>query len=355
MTKQKTSLFKRASTIKKKLKILIYGDSGSGKTHFALTFPNCAVIDTEGSTELFEDRFDFDVLRTADYRTIMQALNQIEDGGKYETVVIDPITIIWQVLTEAGQMMAERRAARYNKPADDASMTPRDWGILKRRMNAVYHKLSNMPCNVIVCARLKDLVEKRGSDFIKTGEKPDGEKNIKYIFDIIIKLEMRGSRRFARIEKDRSGRLGTKDIENISFDHFAELLARGNNGTVEATPNPTEAARTAAAQIEKEQQSARQAARQKPTKEKKQVREPLQLTPPEGPLLPIPPAEPGAHWMDDETHNAQFSDFLSNRNRGKGITIEQACELLEVKTMHDYTGQRHEAMTAISAALKAAK
>ncbi len=60
--------FKKAVKAKQKLRLAIDGVSGSGKTYTALSVASglggrIAVIDSEhGSSELYADRFDFDVL-----------------------------------------------------------------------------------------------------------------------------------------------------------------------------------------------------------------------------------------------------------------------------------------------------
>ena len=217
-------MFTKATGINKKLKILIYGQSGGGKTHFALTFPRPAVIDCEGGTELFGGRFDFDVLRTKDLDEVLRAIEGI-NPKKYDTVVIDPVTVLWQVMMEAGQLAAERRAIKQRRNPDDANLTPRDWGIIKRKVNSLYTRLVNLPAHVVVCGRIKDVNERRGNEVVKVGERVDAEKSTEYLFDIIVKLEVqRDGKRIGIIEKDRSGILQGKRIENPSFESFAEII-----------------------------------------------------------------------------------------------------------------------------------
>jgi len=217
-------MFTKATGINKKLKVLVYGQSGSGKTHLALTFPRPAVIDCEGGTELFGGRFDFDVLRTKDLDEVLKAMENI-NPAQYDTVVVDPVTVLWQVMMEAGQVAAERRALKQKRNPDEATLTPRDWGIIKRKVNALYTRLVNLPCHVVVCGRIKDVNETRGTEVVKVGERVDAEKSTEYLFDIIIKLEIgRDGKRIGIVEKDRSGKLQGKRIPDPSFATFSEIV-----------------------------------------------------------------------------------------------------------------------------------
>lgn len=217
-------MFTKATGVNKKLKVLVYGQSGSGKTHLALTFPRPAVIDCEGGTELFGGRFDFDVLRTKDLDEVLKALESI-NPAQYDTVVVDPVTVLWQVMMEAGQVAAERRALKQKRNPDEATLTPRDWGIIKRKVNALYTRLVNLPCHVVVCGRVKDVNETRGTEVVKTGERVDAEKSTEYLFDIIVKLEVgKDGKRTGIVEKDRSGKLQGKRILDPSFSSFSDII-----------------------------------------------------------------------------------------------------------------------------------
>lgn len=211
--------FKSAEKVQKRLKVLVYGESGTGKTWFALTFPGkIAVIDTEGGTELYGGRSDvqeFDVIRTKSYEEVMTALDFIEadDGKTYQTLVVDPITVVYQVLQEA--------AARNSK-ARDGAIDMRGWGIIKTRMNRLYVRLTNLPIHVVVTSRLKEAYEQSGSDLVRAGVKPDSEKSTPYLFDIVLRLENNGKGRRALVEKDRSGTLGS-EVKSISFANLAAI------------------------------------------------------------------------------------------------------------------------------------
>ena len=53
------ALAKKATLDDVNLKIMVWGESGSGKSRFALSSPNPLVVDLEGSTRLYASQFDF--------------------------------------------------------------------------------------------------------------------------------------------------------------------------------------------------------------------------------------------------------------------------------------------------------
>lgn len=238
-------MFTLATKAKKKAKVLVYGDAGSGKTLFALSWPGVALIDTEGGADLYGGRYDFQVLRTKSLTDIVKAIDEIKrDNGKtVQTLVIDPITVVWQVLQEAGQQAAEDRATRYGRPVDDVVLTQRDWGLIKRKLYAAMIDLANLPINVVLTSHLKDLTEtkrdSRGQDVqTKIGEKPDAEKKTAYWCDVVIKLAVEKGEHVGYVEKDRSGlfKVGQR-ILNISYQHFVPLLETYATGAVVTQPH----------------------------------------------------------------------------------------------------------------------
>lgn len=308
-------MFQKASKVKKNLKVLVYGPSGSGKTHFALTFPRPAVVDLEGGTDLFGNRFDFDVLHTKEYDEVIAAVEEVAaNPAKYETLVIDPVTVLWQVIMEAGQMMAEARAKRNRRDPNEAVLTPRDWGMVKRRVNALYTRLVNMPCHVVVVGRIKDVNETRGNEVVKVGEKPDAEKSTEYLFDVVIKLTVENGKRIGIVEKDRSGQLQGKRIQDPTFAVFSTILDATKEGAVIEHTNPDAAAETLAKELEKEAGQ--------------------------------PPEPRAPHWIDDQNVRRRFWAWTRNT---LGLTDDEVHTALGVDHIPDYPGTMQDAKTVIEA------
>ncbi|MGL4863143.1 MAG: AAA family ATPase [Cetobacterium sp.] len=103
--------FEKAVKKKQKIRLLLSGPSGAGKTYTALRIATgianvingkIAVIDTErGSASLYSDIFNFDVLEL-DIPTIdnyIKAINLAKESG-YEILIIDSTTHGWQQLLD---------------------------------------------------------------------------------------------------------------------------------------------------------------------------------------------------------------------------------------------------------------
>lgn len=225
-------MFKPAKKVQKKLKIAVYGDSGVGKTWFGLQAPGKkAVIDTENGTDFYGSEFEFDVLKSRLYSEVKKAVEHVEKSGKYDVLIIDPITNVYQTLKDAAQAAAERRARRRGQGGDDVSLTFRDWGIIKNRFNSIVSQLCNMNCHVIITGWMKDVYEGQGDNMKKVGTKIDADKKLEYQPDVIIRLEVDAKgNRFGVIEKDRTMtyKKGQR-IKDISFNDFLEA-ANGDTG-----------------------------------------------------------------------------------------------------------------------------
>lgn len=234
---------KKATKRKKPLKILIYGASGVGKTHFALfaTPGKTLVFDMEGGTDLFESRVDFDFwtddegFKTQSYREIRKCIDYLrspEGRQKYETFIVDPVTLIWTLLQQERQDYKEEAVAKKGRvkenETDLESFTTRDWNIVKKMHKSVIDELSALPQNVFLIAREKPVVEMKNGEPVSTGEITyEGEKNTIYAVDFAFRIwvDEKKRKRFAQIKKDRSGTYETGAvIENPTFGLFNDIV-----------------------------------------------------------------------------------------------------------------------------------
>lgn len=210
-------MFKAPTATRPRVKALVFGASGVGKTYLALSAPGkIAMIDTEAGSSFYSNRglTDYDVLHTKSYKDVKDAIGQLAaEPDKYATVVIDPITTIWETLQDAASLARQKK--RHSTEEVDLELL--DWAKIKRLYKSLLTDLVNLPMNVIVTAREKEDVEKKGSELIKVGHKPDTEKSTPYAFDAVIRLVATEGGRDAIIYKDRTG-VTSKRIENPTFD-----------------------------------------------------------------------------------------------------------------------------------------
>jgi hypothetical protein len=211
--------FQVAEPTARKLKILLFGNWGTGKTQAALTFPRVALIDSEGSSTLYRGRpgiAPFSVLDTKSMTDLENAIAFIADdkGKTFDTLVIDPISVIYKVTREA--------LATGNKK-NPGDMGYREWGKLNSRMNSLYTRLINLPVHVVMIARESTEYEGTGDALRKVGVKPDSDKDIGYLFDIVLHMQDDYS---GLITKSRASEIKKGDrIKTVKWDVFAPISA----------------------------------------------------------------------------------------------------------------------------------
>lgn len=236
--------FRPAEQVRPKVKCLVYGPSGVGKTYFGLTAPGkVAVIDTEGGTAFYAGRgglSEFDVLPTKTFHDVTRAIGYLATHpGEYETLVIDPVTVLYETLQDAAQV--KRATVRRN---EDADLEMLDWQRIKRAYKALMTDLVNLPLHVIVIAREADLTEERMNgqrkERVKIGVRPDAEKSTPYYFDTVIRLVPVSGGREAVVEKDRTGTIPA-GVKAPSFDKLFGKAIKANAGGTAARSLPSDA------------------------------------------------------------------------------------------------------------------
>lgn len=216
--------FKKADTMSKNVKLLVYGDSGVGKTTLALQFPKPCVIDLEGGTELYGSKFKFDVFRAKNCKETTDAISYLLNGGSanYETVIIDPITVYWeQMQRKWSDILLRRNKDSKGYKHEFYDFQPRDWSTIKSDWKECISNLIALPLNVVAIAREKP--EYADTGFMqKIGKTFDGEKSLPYLFDTVVHLVFQGNTRVCRVTKDRSETL--TDEFQLSYEPFSNII-----------------------------------------------------------------------------------------------------------------------------------
>lgn len=188
----RASLFQPAAKTARFFKVLLYGAWSSGKTRAALGFPGpIAVIDLEASTALYDG---FDVVRTRDLPTIERAIAEIAASGKYKTLIIDPITVIYQLMQFGAEDIVAGRNKGQSSLESGQTVGRLEWGIIKRAWANVMTQCTNLPCNVVLIARQSDVLAPdpngRKGETIKVGVKADADKSTMYIPDLVLQMNV---------------------------------------------------------------------------------------------------------------------------------------------------------------------
>lgn len=206
------SLFKQAAPEATRLKAYIYGESGTGKTITALSFPNPAVIDAEEGTVHYGKYKNFQLISTADPTTIKSAIDELlenpaipgKDGKIYnvKTFVIDPFTAVYDTIMH---MHENRMKVKHSNPA--YVLQPMDFRYIKSEVKSLILKMLSLDMNIIVTARSAVDYAKEG--FMQVvGTKPEGPGSLPYMFDVVLELSKTpDGKRMAKVVKDRTNTL----------------------------------------------------------------------------------------------------------------------------------------------------
>lgn len=229
------SLFRKAESSKIGMKLLAYGDSGTGKSTFGLTFPDIAVIDSESGLAHYEDSPNIKLIaNTSSSYDVEDAMDEIEDNlDEIRTFIIDSETKIYDAMQVSAMEVEEKRAKNKGGNIEDSVVSQRGWGrikLLNKRLQSLKIQLSSQGVNVVSIAQMDDVKEKRGDSFVKVGEKPNMAKGIQYDYDTVLKLftekDVNGNETYkALVEKDRTRVFKKGDIiVNPSYDHWKNYI-----------------------------------------------------------------------------------------------------------------------------------
>jgi len=222
----------------KRLKLFMFGEAKVGKTTAALQFPNNYVIDAERGTE--EDQYvaamkkaGSEVLRTTDADEVIQEIRSLaSDSHRFTTLTIDPITPIYVDLIDK----MERKLADP-KSGKDGTEFGRHYAAANKVMSRLVNLVMGLDMNVIVTAHAK---AEYGDEMKRIGTTFDGWKKLDYLFDLIIQIERRGTKRVAIVKGTRISSFPDGEIFDWSYAEFqrryGSVLERKAGTIVYATP-----------------------------------------------------------------------------------------------------------------------
>jgi len=198
------SPFAQASSRERKIKLFLWGGWGVGKTTLALQFPKPVLFDLDGGADLYGKKYSFDVIKSSNIVEIKNAIMWIaQNPRKYETIVIDPITVYWESLQKFWSDTFLRRIKGAQNKHEFFDLQPPQWNTIKQDMKGLFAKLNELNMNIVVTAR-ETTKYKEGSYMKKEGIRPDCEKTTPYQFDTVLRLYRENGKYMALAEKDRT-------------------------------------------------------------------------------------------------------------------------------------------------------
>lgn len=200
-----------------RFRALVYGDKGSGKTHFCCSLPNVYYIDTEGVL-----KYNHFVKMLRDNNSDSVSLYELSDIIKevkelmtikhdYKTLVIDSITFPYALLAQ----MEVERLLKKNSNTEGT-----EYGAnLAKSKRLTFHLgmlLTRLDMNVIVTAHEKSKYENN----LEVGKICDVNEKMAYSLGTVMHLRANGKNRMAFFEKSRYSELPDKEIIEFNDGYF---------------------------------------------------------------------------------------------------------------------------------------
>lgn len=149
-------LINPATMVADRIKMLVYGDIGQGKTTFGFTAPNCLMISVEGGeTALIRSALAYDprsrILRVRTMDELRRAYHMIAtnaDGlGEFDSYFIDSLTDI-----QDKALFEEITANPKRKRTAPGSPSQEDWQSVTLTMRQMVMRFRDLPKHVIFSA-----------------------------------------------------------------------------------------------------------------------------------------------------------------------------------------------------------
>lgn len=221
----------------KRLKMLVYGPAGIGKTTAAIQFPQSYIFDSEKGSSWYSEtigKVGSVVLDTSNVDIIREELEELlTTKHEYRTVIIDPITQVYNSCQEKWTRVFERYA-KTQKEAEIQDFGPRYWGRVKAEMKSIDRLLMSLDMNVIITSHQKDIY---GPGMQKIGVGPDTKKGDEYLFDLVFELRKDAGKRMAVTIKERAeiGKSKFPPEFEWSYDNFLKFYG---SETIEKVSSP---------------------------------------------------------------------------------------------------------------------
>jgi hypothetical protein len=220
-----------------KIKMMVWGESGTGKSRFALTAPMPLVIDLENSTDWYSNEFKFyrakknekdELCKNATVLT-KNILDEIIKGEypEVKTLVIDPITDLLENIEVLCTKEYERQALKGKKQILELNALEKTkfYSFRRDKTREMLDRILSLDMNIILIARAKNNWETSGGQLKTNGKTFDGIDLLEYLPDFVINLVKENNNTIGYVKKSRIGNLpNTIDkihwntIESNAFD-----------------------------------------------------------------------------------------------------------------------------------------
>lgn len=217
---------KPPETITKRLKLLLYGPAGVGKTMASIQFPKPYLIDTERGAENPAYVAKLKAAGGAYWFTvdademIEEIRNLLSTKHHYRTLVIDPLTVLYNDLLDKSS------ASLATKDDPTGTAFGRHKGPADKKIKHLLALLLRLDMNVVITSHAKTKWEKAGKEIIDAGQTFDCYGKLDYLFDLALEVQRRGKERVGIVRKTRLDSFPEADIFPFSYDEIAVRYGR---------------------------------------------------------------------------------------------------------------------------------
>lgn len=220
---------RKPEAVNKRLKLFMYGPAGVGKTTAAIQFPNSYIIDCERGAENYDKLITQSgsaVFQTNDINDLVAEVRSLHtEKHDYRTLVIDPITTVYNDLLEKSELKVGSDFGRH-------------FGAANKEMKRLANLILALDMNVVVTAHAK---KEYGENLKVLGFTFDGWKQLDYWFDLVIELGKKGKRRMAKVTKTRIDSFPDDDVFEWSYEaikarYDESMLEKESEAVALATP-----------------------------------------------------------------------------------------------------------------------
>jgi hypothetical protein len=215
---------KKPELIQKRLKALWYGPAGCGKTTAAIQMPRPYLIDTEKGAENDQyvqalKKVDGLYWHTTDPDELIDEIrNLISEKHAYATVIIDPLTIIYNDLLDKAADEVGTDFGRHKGPAD-------------RKIKHLLQLLLRLDMNVVITSHSKPkwvrAKDSRGRDTVcEDGQTYDCYTRLDYLFDLVFEVRKHGNERVGVVRKTRLDSFPEGEFFPFTYSEIANRYGR---------------------------------------------------------------------------------------------------------------------------------
>lgn len=214
----------KPTSIEKRMKALLFGKPGAGKTTAAIQFPKPYLIDTERGAvndeyvEMLERAGGMYYFTTA-YDDVVGAVTELlTEKHEFRTLIIDPLSVIYHDMLDSS---AEKNGTDFGKHKQEPD----------RKIKRLLNLLLRLDMNVIITSHAKDnwvrSKDAKGKDIATTdGITFDCYPKLDYLFDLVFEIQLRGKDRVAIPRKTRLKSFPQDEAFKFSYDAIAERYGR---------------------------------------------------------------------------------------------------------------------------------